>query len=434
MAERGIAESAARAPFHILTKPTGPLCNLDCHYCFYLEKQNLYPARTSFRMEEEVLEEYTRQYIEGQPIGTPEVNFAWQGGEPTLMGIDFFRLALEHQRKHARPGMRCLNSIQTNGTLLDDEWGRLLRDNDFLVGISIDGPEEIHDAFRPYKSGKGSFGNVMRGLEVLKKFDVRFNTLTCVQSRNGDHPVAIYSFLRTLGSSFMQFIPIVETEPSGELTDRSVRPDQYGNFLCAVLDEWLARNDVGRIFVRDFDVTLSLTMGLPSPICVHAETCGRALAIEHNGDLYSCDHFVTPDHQLGNVKESPLAVMVDSPRQRNFGANKKDRLPRYCLECEFLPLCNGGCPKDRVTSAPDGEPGLNYLCAGYRIFFEHSRPVFEKMAAALSSRHPVRQHPRLHQLQGNRQKMSARNGNEPGRNAPCHCGSGTKYKRCCGAQ
>jgi uncharacterized protein len=422
--------SEASQPFHILAKPAGPLCNLACHYCFYLEKQSLFPM-SSFRMTDDVLEEYTRQYIEGQPVGTPEVNFAWQGGEPTLMGVDFFRRALEFQRTYARPGLRILNSIQTNGTLLDDEWGEFLKENGFLVGISIDGPEEIHDAFRPTRGGRGSFRQVMRGLEILKAHAVSFNTLTCVQSRNADRPVQIYDFLRRLGSSFLQFIPIVEPDGAGGVTDRTVRPEPYGRFLCAIFDEWRCRNHVGRIFVRDFDVTLALTMGLPSPLCVHAVTCGRAVALEHNGDLFSCDHFVTPDRRLGNVMQSTAGSLVDSQAQNDFGADKRDRLPRHCRECEFLHLCNGGCPKDRIATAPDGEPGLNYLCESYRRFFGHSRGVFERMARALRPRRPARSRPELQQGRGSR--AAVRDPLEPARNTPCPCGSGSKFKRCCGA-
>jgi uncharacterized protein len=426
-----MTRAVATTPFHILAKPRGALCNLACHYCFYLEKENLYPASASFRMDDVVLEEYTRQYIAGQPEGVPEVNFAWQGGEPTLMGVHFFRRAVECQAKHARPGMQVLNSIQTNGTLLDDEWGEFLSENRFLVGLSIDGPEELHDPFRKDRGGKGSFARVMRGLEVLKKHDVSFNVLTCVQSKNADYPRAVYSFLVDIGARFLQFIPIVEPEASGGVSDRMVRPAQYGGFLCTVFDEWMGRSHAGRVFVRDFDVALSLTMGLPSPICVHAERCGRFVAMEHNGDLYSCDHYVDAEYRLGNITERSLVGMVDGPRQDRFGRDKRDRLPRYCMECEFLPLCNGGCPKDRIIAAPDGEAGLNYLCEGYRRFFRHTRPAFVEMATAIRSRYLTGWQPGGGDgSDGSGSSPGAPR--EPGRNQPCLCGSGTKFKRCCG--
>ena len=383
------------APFNVIAKPIGAICNLDCEYCYYLEKEDLYPDTKSFKMSGKVLESYIRQYIHSQPFGTKEVTFVWQGGEPTLMGLPFFRNAFALQQKYARPGMNITNSFQTNGTRLHDDWARFFKDHDVLVGISIDGPEEIHDEFRPDKSGYGSFQQVMQGLELLKKHDVRFNTLTCVQSDNSSYPVKIYRFLKSIGSTHMQFIPIVEPMPDGSVSYRSVNPKKYGTFLNGVFNEWLRQDDIGAIFVQDFDVALNLVYGNPSPVCVHAETCGHALAIEHNGDLYSCDHFVYPDYRLGNIIDEKMLDMHESERQERFGMDKKDRLPGYCLECEFLSICNGGCPKDRIVETPDGEPGLNYLCQGYKTFYAHSVPVFRKMAKALEMGYPARDYKRI---------------------------------------
>lgn len=369
-------------PFNIITKPIGAICNLDCEYCYYLEKEQLYPDTRSFKMTDEVLEAFTRQYIYSQPVDAPYVTFTWQGGEPTLLGLDFFKKAVALQNKYARPTLEIQNAFQTNGTRLDDDWAKFFRDHDFLVGISIDGPEDLHDEFRPDKGGRGSFRDVMKGLEYLIKYNVRFNTLSCVQSSNANYPVKVYRFLKNIGSDFMQFIPIVEPEGNGQVSYRSVPPRKYGTFLCGVFDDWL-RKDIGRIYVQDFDVTLNLLMGYPSPLCFHAETCGHALAIEHNGDLYSCDHFVFPENFLGNITENRMKEMHESDRQKKFGLDKRDALPRYCRDCRFLTVCNGGCPKDRIISSPDGEPGLSYLCEGYRKFYAHSLPVFKKMAKAI---------------------------------------------------
>lgn len=382
-------------PYNVIAKPIGAICNLDCEYCYYLEKEDLYPDTNSFKMSGEVLESYIRQYIHSQPFGTKEVTFVWQGGEPTLLGLPFFRKAFALQQKYARPGMNITNSFQTNGTRLHDDWARFFKDHDVLVGISIDGPEEIHDEFRPDKSGNGSFQQVMQGLELLKKHDVRFNTLTCVQSDNSSYPVKIYRFLKSIGSTHMQFIPIVEPMPDGSVSYRSVHPKKYGTFLNGVFNEWLRQDDIGVIFVQDFDVTLNLVYGNPSPVCVHAETCGHALAIEHNGDLYSCDHFVYPEFRLGNILDEKMLDMHESERQERFGMDKKDRLPEYCLKCDFLSVCNGGCPKDRIVETPDGEPGLNYLCQGYKTFYAHSVPVFKKMAKALEMGYPARDYKKI---------------------------------------
>jgi uncharacterized protein len=392
-----------------MAKPIGPICNLDCSYCFYLEKEALYPGESDFRMPDNVLEQYVRQYIEAQPRGAREVGFAWQGGEPTLMGVDFFRRVIELQQRFARPGMTVTNALQTNGTRLDDDWGAFLKEHSFLIGLSVDGPEAIHNQHRYNKGGKGSFDEVMRGLEILKKHEVEFNTLTVLHHDNATDGGAMYDFLKGIGSQFMQFIPIVEHEQilaakkdyqrpilpvfderGQKIGARSVRPDQFGAFLNGVFDRWLECEDVGEVYVQHFDLILGMVLGHPSSLCVHGETCGRAAAIEHNGDVYSCDHYVSPEYQLGNVTKVSLPVMMDSDQQKEFGRDKRDTLPKYCKKCDWLRLCWGACPKDRILNTPDGEPGLAYLCEGYMAFYKHTVPVFEKMAICLNNGRPAR--------------------------------------------
>ncbi len=379
--------SHARQPFHVLAKPIGPLCNLRCEHCFYLDKVSLYPRGERFRMPDPVLERFVRERIESRPAGAQEVEFAWQGGEPTLMGLDFFRRALAFQRRFAPRGLRVQNSLQTNGTLLDDEWGSFLHEERFLVGISIDGPPDLHDHYRVDELGRGSLDAALRGLDVLLRHRVEFNTLTCIQAHNGDHPERIYGYLRSLGSRYMQFIPVVEAipgvEPGGDaVSRRSVGAQQFGRFMNAIFDRWL-ETDVGEVFVQHFDMMLGLVLGMPASLCVHRQECGRSVAMEHNGDVFSCDHFVTPEHRLGNLMESPLAELVDSAQAARFGADKSATLPRDCRECRYRRYCHGGCPAHRTDLTRAGEPGLNHLCEGYKLFYGHTLPVFEAMGRAL---------------------------------------------------
>ena len=378
--------SAAAPPraVHVLAKPTGAICNLDCGYCFYLSKEMLYPG-SRFRMADEVLETYIRQLVEAH-VGVPEIHVAWQGGEPTLMGLPFFARAVELVERHLHPGQSARHSIQTNGTKLDAQWAAFLRANDVLVGISIDGPRELHDAFRVTKGGRGSFDRVMRGLGHLRAGGVDYNVLTTVNAANERHGRDVYRFLRDeCAAQFIQFIPIVERarDEGEDVSEHSVTPGGYGRFLVDVFEEWV-RRDVGRVYVQMFDAALANWVGEPPGLCVHCETCGDAVALEHTGDVFSCDHFVDPAHRLGNITERHLHELVGSARQEAFGLAKRDTLPRYCLECDVRFACHGGCPKDRFVATPDGEPGLNYLCPSFKRFFGHVAEPMAIMSALLA--------------------------------------------------
>ena len=418
-----------RDAFHVMTKPIGAICNIDCKYCYYLEKENLYPDKKNFRMTDAVLENYVRQYIEAQSV--PEIAFAWQGGEPTLLGVDFFRRAVAFQKKYCPPGKKTTNALQTNGTLLNAEWCEFFRENGFLIGLSIDGPRDLHDYYRVDKGGAPTFDKVMRGLELLKQHRVEYNTLTVVNRQNSRRPLDVYRFLKQHGSGFMQFIPLVERvgdgsafaeppDPAGAVvrasvpahidsakgasaehtragtearttspvTPWSVESNQFGEFLCQIFDEWV-RNDIGAVYIQLFEVQLAVWMGLPAALCVFAETCGAAMAMEHNGDLYSCDHYVYPQYKLGNIIETPIAELVNSTAQKKFGTDKRDTLPKYCRECEVRFACNGECPKHRFIKTPDGEEGLNYLCAGYKRFFKHVDPYMKQMVELLRAQKPA---------------------------------------------
>ena len=430
---------------HVMGKPIGAVCNLDCTYCFYLEKQKLYPSAGKFIMPDDVLTEYIRQHIAAQP--GPTVSFAWQGGEPTLLGVDYFRRIVELQGRYA-DGKTVTNSIQTNGTLLDDEWCKFLHEQRFLVGISIDGPRELHDRYRVDKKQRPTFDKVMAGIELLKRYGVDFNTLTVVHRDNAREPLCVYRFLKEIGSVHLQFIPVVERQadidmglapppssaahsPQAVVTPWSVDPVDFGNFLVEIFKDWV-HHDVGRIFIQTFEVALGNWMGLGSSLCIFAETCGRALALEHNGDVYSCDHYVYPQYKLGNVREHELAVLADLPAQQHFGAAKRDTLPDYCRSCDVRFACNGECPKNRFVDTPDGQPGLNYLCQGYRHFFRTIDPHMKEMARLLRAGRPAAE------IMGRAEKASSATVHMGGtdrsvaRNAPCPCGSGLKYKRCHG--
>jgi uncharacterized protein len=400
----------SQAPFHILTKPIGPICNLDCKYCFYLEKEKLYPSGQSWRMDDEVLDSYIRQYIQQQDV--PEIFFAWQGGEPTLLGVDYFRRAVELQRKYAN-GKSIQNVLQTNGTLLDDEWCEFFARERFLIGLSIDGPRDLHDRYRVDKKQQPTFDSVIAGLNLLKKHRVEFNTLTVVNRANSQRPLDVYRFLKQINpNGYLQFIPLVERapapgplhilnldfaeppipgqspDPNSPVTSWSVEASAYGNFLCTIFDEWI-RHDVGTTFVQHFDVALRQWMGMQPGICVFAEKCGQAMAVEHNGDLYSCDHYVYPRYKLGNLLNDSLRHMADSPEQTKFGSDKLDTLPDYCMKCEVRFACNGECPKHRFIQTPDGQDGLNYLCPAYKQYFTHITPYMNTLRDLLLSNQPA---------------------------------------------
>jgi len=435
---------AAPPAFHLLAKPTGAVCNLDCSYCFFLSKEMLYPG-SRFRMADDLLETYLRQLIEAHSR-VPEVTIAWQGGEPTLMGVEFFRRSVELADSFLQPGQRAVYTIQTNATLLDEEWAEFFAENDFLVGVSIDGPRELHDAYRVDKGGKGSFDKVVTGLRHLQRAGVEWNALTTIHAANAAHGRDVYCFLRDeLGAHFVQFIPIIErvseTADDGSVpwsswrdrplyvqegnivTGRSVTADQYGRFLIDVFEEWV-RRDVATVYVQMFDVALANWVGEQPSLCVHSETCGLALALEHTGDLYSCDHFVEPKHKLGNIRMTHMLELVDSPQQRQFGLDKRETLPQYCLDCDVRFACHGGCPKDRFIETPDGDPGLNYLCAGFKDFFHHvDRPMRTMGALLAQNRAPS-------EIMQQYATADARRG----RNEPCTCGGGRKWKQCHGKQ
>ena len=427
-----------------MVKPVGPVCNLACRYCYYLEKRALYPQAT-FRMSDATLQLFVRHYIEAHDV--PQVDFAWQGGEPTLMGLDFFRRAVALQQQYAA-GKRITNAIQTNALVLDDDWAKFFKQHGFLVGVSIDGPPELHDRARCDASGAPSSEHALRGLDLLLHHGVDVNTLTVVSAANEKQPLDVYRFLKQRGVRFMQFIPLVErmadeaaatlgivhampARPGEHVREPrmgqwAVHPAAFGNFLTTIFDEWV-RTDIGTVFVQQFDVALGAWMGMEPPLCVFAQRCGAALIMEHNGDLYACDHYCYPEYLVGSVHDGrPLHDIVFSPQQVKFGNDKADALPRCCKACTVRFACNGDCPKHRFVTSPEGDPNLSYLCPAYKKFFAHIGPHMKTMAELVSSGRPATM--LMQMLRDN----DARGKQPPGRNAPCPCGSGKKFKRCCG--
>jgi uncharacterized protein len=392
---------------HIVAKPIGPVCNLNCDYCFYLEKQALFGEGENYRMEDSVLSAYIPQYIASQP--TPEVEFVWQGGEPTLLGIDFFKRVIELQKSFLAQ-KTITNSLQTNGTLLTDEWCAFLKKHNFLVGISIDGPQEIHDRYRRDRSGYGSFDKSMAGLKLLQKHGVEYNVMACVARDTAMQPLEVYHFFKNEGIKFIQFSPIIERisnecfsqcglhlagpasldkkEQNTQVTEWTVFPEHYGDFLIAIYEEWV-RNDVGEVFVMNFEWAMNAWLGNPSPVCIHANQCGRSVVMEHNGDVYACDHHVYPQYKLGNILSDSLPDMIKKSLQSGFGAAKETALPKWCQACDVLAACRGGCPKHRFAQTLDGQPGLHYLCEGYRKFFLHIRKYLRVMTQLLEHGYPA---------------------------------------------
>lgn len=431
-AAAGSRQARVKVPYHVMIKGIGPLCNLDCTYCYYLEKTSLFPKDEVYRMEEGLLETFVKRYIRSHP--GPNVIFPWHGGEPTLLGLDFFRKAVEYQKKYLPEGWNCINVPQTNGTRLTDEWCTFFKANNFSLGISIDGPAHLHDANRPDNRGYPSHAQTMEGLERVKAHGIQYSVLCTVNSTNMHHPLEVYDFFRSHGVTSLQFIPIVNPAGNGTVTPESVDSLAYGQFLSAIFDKWF-RNDLWKVWVQIFEECHLVLNGNRSNLCLFQETCGDSLVMEHNGDLYCCDHFVREDYKLGNIEEKSLKTLVESPKLKKFAQDKRDALPDYCMACGIRNMCNGGCPKDRIIHTPDGEPGLNYLCEGYRHFFNHVRPAFTRLirdarrASAYQKRIDERNPARKFTHQAGTIKTPS-----PSRNAPCPCGSGRKYKACCMSQ
>lgn len=385
-------------PLYVMLKPAGSLCNLRCKYCYYLEKNALYTEQKNHVISDEMLDKFIREYIEAQT--SPDVLFCWHGGETLMRPISFYRRAIELQRKYAR-GRRIDNTIQTNATMLTDEWCEFFRENNFLVGVSIDGPQEFHDEYRRTATGKPTFHKVMQGIRLLNKHNVDWNALAVVNDFNADYPLEFYNFFKEIGCHYIQFTPIVERrierndglslapgmEEGGELVDFSVTPEQWGKFLCTIFDEWV-RHDVGTYFIQIFDATLANWAGVQPGLCSLAKECGHAGVMEFNGDVYSCDHFVYPEHLLGNINEKTITEMMYGEKQREFAKLKHELLPQQCRECPVEFACHGECPKNRFTRDKYGNPGLNYLCKGYRLFFEHVKPYMDFMKGELDAKRP----------------------------------------------
>lgn len=381
-------------PLYVMVKPVGSLCNMACDYCYYLEKANLYKENPKHILSDELLEKFIEEYINSQTM--PQVLFTWHGGETLMRPLAFYKRVMELERKYAH-GRTVDNCIQTNGTLLTDEWCKFFKDNNWLVGVSIDGPQEFHDEYRKTKQGKPSFFKVMQGINLLNKHGVEWNALAVVNDFNADYPLDFYHFFKQIGCRYIQFTPIVERifrhadgrhlasveEAEGKpLADFSVTPEQWGNFLCTIFDEWV-KTDVGEYFIQLFDATLANWVGQQPGICTMAKTCGHAGVMEFNGDVYACDHFVFPQYKLGNIRSKTLVEMMYSERQQQFGQAKQDALPTQCKECKYLFACNGECPKNRFAKTASGEAGLNYLCQGYYQYFDHVAPYMDFMKREL---------------------------------------------------
>ncbi len=412
-------------PFVVMAKPVGPICNLECGYCYYLDTARFYGRPHQFRMSDDLLETYVRQYLEASP--GPVVYFVWHGGEPTLAGLDFYRRAVELQQHYLPAGWTCWNNLQTNGTLLDEEWCTFLGEARFEVGLSIDGTPRLHDAYRKDRHGRGTYERVFAAAHRLQAHGIQPDLLCTVTAAVAEEPVSVYRALRDIGTGWFQFIPIVRRGPDGQVTPESVAPEAYGRFLCTVFDQW-AHHDLGKLNLQLFAETLQVWAGAPATLCWMAPTCGRVLVVEHDGAVYACDHFVTPEHRIGNLETSHLGALVDAPFQARFGADKQDGLPTQCRSCPWLAACNGGCPKDRFALAENGEPALNYLCDGLRRFFAHaeqpSRHIIERRRRGI----------RPETIMGELRAESMVRWRGIGRNDPCPCGSGRKAKQCCWSQ
>lgn len=412
-------------PFVVMAKPVGPVCNLDCSYCYYLGKTGLFPREERFRMHPDLLESYVASFIAASP--GPVVHFVWHGGEPTLAGPGFYRRAVELQSRYLPDGWRAVNNLQTNGTLLDEAWCEFLAENHFAVGISIDGPAHLHDGYRADKRGRPSHDRTMRGLRLLRAHGIDADVLCTLNDRTVAHPMEVYRFFVEESVRWLQFLPVVERDGRGGVSERSVGPEAMGEFLCHVFDEWV-RYDVDKIGVQNFLECLLVVSGETANLCIMSETCGQVLALEHDGSVYSCDHFVDEEHRLGDLTSDELGAFVGMPEQVAFGRAKRDGLPACCLECPVGFLCHGGCPKDRFVETPEGEPGLNYLCPGYRRFYGHALPHLERMALLAAAGRPMTAISEELEVTEADERHLWRT---TGRNDPCPCGSGAKYKHCC---
>jgi uncharacterized protein len=414
--------TGASRDFQVFAKPAGALCNLGCHYCYYLEKEKLYEIGGPLRMPEDVLEAYVVQHIDAWPDSV--VRFSWHGGEPTLLGLDYFRKIVALQRKHATAGRRVINGIQTNGTLLNDAWCRFLAAEKFAVGISLDGPQGMHNRYRLKKDGRPTHEKAIRGYRLLQQHRIPCEILCVVSACNVQHPLRVYRFFRQLEAAYLTFLPLVERRPGHPkgVSDRTVSAEAWGQFLCDVFDEWVT-HDIGRIKVQIFEEAARPALGLGHTLCIFKQTCGGVPVVEQNGDFYCCDHFVDVAHRLGNICTTPLVELLESSEQRAFGRLKLETLPPYCRACSVRAMCNGGCPKNRLIETPDGESGLNFLCAGYRQFFTHCGPFLEQVSALRRQQHATA-------VPAPRAEMTFK----AGRNDPCPCGSGKKYKTCCKGQ
>ena len=423
----------ASREFQVFVKPIGSICNLDCHYCYYLKKEHLYPKGELFRMPDDILEEYIVQHIKAFPEEV--IRFSWHGGEPTVLGLDYFRKIVALQHKHQPSGQRIMNGMQTNGTLLDEDWCRFLADEGFAVGLSLDGPQEKHDRYRRTKDQKSTFEDTMRGYKLLRQYGVNCDILCVVTAHNVNHPTEVYRFFKEIKAPYVSFLPMVERQPEAEsgVSSNTMSAEAWGDFLCTIFDEWVEQ-DVGSIKVQIFEEAARTAFDQEHSLCIFRPICGDIPVIEHNGDFYSCDHFVDVEHRLGNIQEIPLVELLESPAQREFGQAKLDTLPRYCLECEVREMCNGECPKNRFIQTPDGELGLNYLCAGYKRFFTHCQPFVQEVATQWRREMPELE-PQVPRKQDDRfrahRRTHIRTGPKIGRNDPCPCGSGLKYKKCC---
>ncbi|MBM3212831.1 anaerobic sulfatase maturase [Candidatus Poribacteria bacterium] len=412
-------KSKASREFQIFAKPIGPICNLSCQYCYYLKKKSLYPEDELFPMSDHILENYIIQHIEASP--GPVISFSWHGGEPTLLGLDYFRKIVAFQRKHRPSNKRIINGIQTNGVLLNENWCRFLSAERFAVGLSLDGPQEMHDLYRLTRDNKPTHEQAMRGYNFLRQFGIYCDILCVINEYNVKYPAQIYNFFKSIKARYISFLPLVEHQLDTKegVREHTVPAESLGDFLCTIFDEWM-ENDIGKVKIQIFEEATRPALQQEHGICIFRKTCGDIPVVEHNGDFFPCDHFVDAEHRIGNIQDTNLLELLESQAQRDFGQAKWDKLPKYCHACEIRDMCNGGCPKDRFIQTPDGETGLNYLCAGYKRFFTHSKPFVDALATIWR--------------QNNVQEQIRPSQNSPGigRNDPCPCGSGLKYKKCCG--